>query len=131
MAKLNLISPEAVIMITIAIFLDIFGILCAVLIAVFGIGAILSYIPDFMGIVIFGTWAFMRNQTKGASGGMEEAKSKIAKKKKKELTKTAGKGSKAITKALGRIGLGALIEIIPVIGAAPGWTIVVILELKS
>ena len=122
--------------------LDVMGIICLILDLVFGIGEILSYIPDGLGIIFLGGWTLMRSLMKGKT--MEEAKEdaseKIAdikeagekrreaiRKRKKMLKKGVKKGAK---RGL-RFGLSALGELIPFLGALPFWTIFVFLELKN
>ena len=109
--------------------LDIIGIICLILDLLFGIGEVLSYIPDGIGICFFGFWVIFRSQTKEAGKEKkEELKEQLAERRKKRLKKKiAKKGGK---KAL-RFGLAALGELIPLLGAMPFWTIYVYLELKS
>ncbi|MCK4520816.1 hypothetical protein KAT95_03035 [Candidatus Parcubacteria bacterium] len=150
---MDLFSPEAILMLFLAGLLDLIGVICLILDLVFGIGEILSYIPDGIGILFFGFWTFMRSLTKGKT--MEEAKEETSEKiadiretgekrreairkrrealrKKREMAK---KGKKLMMKKGGktgiRFGLATLGEIIPFLGAAPFWSIFVFLELKN
>ncbi len=134
MSSLSLLSPEGVLMLFLAGILDLIGVICLILDLVFGIGEILSYIPDGIGILFFGGWLLMRSQgEKSKEEAKEEVTEKIAEhrraieKRKKMLKKGVKKGSK---RGL-RFGLSALGELIPFLGALPFWTIFVFLELKS
>lgn len=131
---MSLLSPEGLIMLFLAGLLDLFGIICLILDVAFGIGEVLSYIPDVIGIFFFGFWVFMRSQerksykeTREEIAGQVAEHRKIVDEKAKQLKKNIRKGSK---KGL-RFGLAALGEIIPFLGALPFWTIFVYSELKN
>ena len=138
----SLFSPEGVLMLFLAVLLDLIGIICLILDAAYGIGEVLSYIPDGIGILFFGGWTLMRSLASGQT--IEEAKEKTSetisdiketgdkrreaiRKRKKMLKKGVKKGAK---RGL-RFGLAALGELIPFLGALPFWTIFVFLELKN
>ncbi len=118
-------SPEAILVISVAVLLDIAGILCAILIPVLGIGVILSFIPDIVGILFFGAWMLFRGQ--GTEGIKQEIGERVDQKRK---LKKAAKGLKKGMK-FGKFGLATLGELIPVVGALPFWTIFVLLELRD
>jgi len=127
-------SPEGVLMLFLAVLLDLIGIICLILDLVFGIGEVLSYIPDGIGIIFFGAWIAFRSQgEKSRKEAMKEVAEKKAEhrkaieKRKKMLKKGVKKGAK---RGL-RFGLSALGEVIPFLGALPFWTILVFMELKN
>ena len=149
----NFFSPEAILMLFLASLLDLFGIICLILDIAFGVGEILSYVPDVIGITFFGSWVLMRTILKG--GTMEEAKEEASEKtseiarsweekreaieEKRELLRkkreVLEKGKKTMIKKGGRtgfrFGLATLGEVIPFLGAGPWWTIFVYSELKN
>jgi hypothetical protein len=106
----SLISPEAVIMLPLAILLDLIGIvlICFALDDFF--------ITDIIGIVFIGGWIYFRSGAIKTTKGAKEKAGKIIKKMKK-------------LKRLRFLCIGA--ELIPYIGALPSWTILVYFELKS
>ena len=130
----DLMSPEGVIMLALAGILDIIGIICLILWLVAGIGGVLSYIPDIIGIGFFGFWMFMRSQgEKTQEESVGEVSEAVAKHKRKvrRAKKVFQKGAKRAGKH-GLKFLGAMIgELIPLLGALPFWTIFVLLELKE
>ncbi len=109
--------------------LDLIGVLCLIADLAFGIGEILSFIPDIIGIVFFGSWMLIRGQEGGIKDTTKQVsdKKQTMKKTQKAMKKMAKKGTK---KGL-RFGLSSLGELIPLLGALPFWTIFVILELKQ
>ena len=150
---MSLLSPEGILIMFLAGLLDLMGAICLILDVVFGIGEILSYIPDGLGILFLGSWALMRALASGKTMGeaKEEASEKIADikeagekrreaieqrrealRRKREMIK---KGKKLMLKKGGktglRFGLATLGEVIPFLGAAPFWTIFVYLEMKE
>ncbi len=127
---MSVLSVEGVMMLFLAGLLDLFGVICAILIAAFGIGAILSYIPDVIGILFLGGWLLSRPRsevTQEVAQHRVEQEIKIKKAKEKTAEKMAKKGAK---RGL-RFALATLGELIPVIGALPFWTIFVYSELKN
>ena len=149
----NFLSPEAIMMLFLAGLLDLIGIICLLLDLAFGVGEILSYIPDIIGIILFGSWILMRTFMKG--GTKEEAKEEVSEKiseikesgearrkaieEKREILKQkrelVEEGKKTMLKKGGRtglrFGLATLGELLPFIGALPFWTIFVYSELKK
>ncbi len=105
----NIFSPINLVGLLMAVFLDLFGILCLLFNYIFGvlIGEALSTISDLIGIVFFALWCSVK------SGGIVSLKSV--------------KNKKRIVKSL----LTFLGETIPFIGALPFWTIFVLSEILS
>ena len=149
---MSLLSPEGILMLFLAGLLDLIGVICLILDLVFGIGEVLSFIPDGIGIIFFGGWSLMRSLTSGKT--MEEAKGEASEKiadiketrekrreairqrrealrKKREMAKKQKKMLKKGAKKGLRFGLSTLGELIPFLGALPFWTIFVILEMKE
>ncbi len=131
---MSLLSPEGILMLFLAGLLDLIGIVCLILDLVFGIGEVLSFIPDGIGILFFGFWSLTRSQgektykeAREEVAGKKAEHRKMVEKKAKALKKGVKKGSK---KGL-RFGLSAFGELIPFLGALPFWTIFVILEMKE
>ncbi|MCK4355237.1 hypothetical protein KAW43_02760 [Candidatus Parcubacteria bacterium] len=130
----DLMSPEGVVMLALAVMLDIIGIICLILDLVFGIGEVLSYIPDFIGIGFFGLWILMRSQEeKTYKQARGEVASAVAEHKRK--VQAAKKAFKKGAKRAGKRGFKFLFamvgELIPLLGALPFWTIFVLLELRG
>lgn len=97
------LSPEGVLMMTIAIILDLVGLMMLILSFV-GVGIPFSFILDAIGIIFIGGWVLFFRSGKGV------------------ITKGAAK----------RLGLGTLGELIPFVGdLLPCWTLIVYFELKS
>jgi len=137
--------PEGMIMLIIAIFLDVFGIICFVL-SFFGVGIPISFLGDILGMMTIGFWATSRSLFRGVIG---KAVEDITKKtlnvggglegvKKFQGASAPGlNAGKKIAKTGLRLGLSAIkfiitsiIELIPFLGdIIPSWTIFVILEL--
>lgn len=109
----NLFSPEAVIMLPLAIFLDLIGLI----LICFGLDDF--FITDIFGILVIGGWMLARSQTITVSG---KAKQRVEKGLKKLLR---GKGGK------GRLLRPIIGELIPYVGALPCWTLAVYYELTS
>ncbi len=102
----NLLSPEAVIMLPLAIFFDLIGII----IVCFGLDDF--GITDIFAIVIFGPWMFLKS---GNAPDMQKLK--------KGKKPPQGPGKKLFNTAIK--------EIIPYLGAFPWWTITVIGVLRE
>jgi hypothetical protein len=140
--------PEGIIMLTIAIFLDIAGLICFIL-DFAGVGIVLSFLPDIMGTVGIGFWVTTRSFFKGVvakgvsdmaektlnvGGGLEGAKqfqgqgSSVPVRAGKKIAKTGIKlGLSAI-----RFIVALIIELIPFLGdIMPSWTLLVLSELVS
>jgi hypothetical protein len=120
-----LLSPEAAIMLPLAILLDIAGIICTILVLFFGVGEILSWISDGIGFIIFGLWIMMRSQ---AMARPRELVEKVA--EKRVAIKKAVKGVSRMGRGL-RFAISIIGEIIPIVGTLPFWTWLVWSELKS
>ena len=107
-------SPEGLIMLSLAIIFDIWGLLTFILDFVFGIGLFLSFIPDFFGLLLFGGWMLFRTGHVTIS---------------KRAGKTFQKSGRKIFK---RLGLAFIGETLPFFGdLAFCWTLAVYFELKN
>jgi hypothetical protein len=118
-------SPEALIMLPIAILLDIAGIAFTILDIAYGIGEIPSWISDGIGIIFFGLWILIRSQTMARPKALAE---KVI-----ERRKTIVRAVKQLRK-MGRglrFAISVIGELVPIIGALPFWTWFVYSELKS
>ena len=130
----GLTSPEGVVMVSLAVMLDILGILCLILWLAFGIGGILSYIPDMIGIFFFGFWMLMRSQeNKTYKEARGEVAGEVAEHHRKVQTakKAFKKGAKRASKSGLKFFAAMIGELIPLLGALPFWTIFVVSELKE
>ena len=147
----GIVSATGCIMLPCAIMLDIIGIICLILDAIVGIGEIVSFLPDIIGIVFFGFWIMARSQAQKikikikdakeeqeaqeqeSESSMDElAKEKMRHRRKVERAQKAFKqGAKRAGKRGFRFFLAALGELMPLLGALPFWTIFVISELRS
>ena len=102
-------SPEAFVMLSIAIALDLLGLFIFIL-DLLGIGLIISFVPDIIGLIFIGGWMLFR------TGRVT-------------VTKKAQKTGKKLFK---RLGLAFLGELIPFFGdVAFCWTLAVYFELKN
>jgi len=111
----SLLSPEAVVMMTIGITLDFLSIICAILILAFGIGLFLSKIVYAIGLVIVTAWSIFRG------GGIQKAKGEVSKQISKGISSFLKKYKKnLITKAIPAIG-----DVVPL------WTFTIYTELKG
>ena len=130
----GLTSPEGVIMVSLAAMLDILGIICLILWIAAGIGGILSYIPDIIGIFFFGFWMLMKSrEDKTYKETRTEMASEVAEhhKKIKTAKKAFKKGAKRASKSGLKFFAAMLGELVPLIGALPFWTMFVVSELKE
>jgi len=122
----NLVSPQGMAMIGVALFLDAFGIICTLIgLLSAGAGEVLSFIPDGIGILFFAVLLSFRGQGKPKEV-VVETKEKI--KMRKKVMGTIRKGLRG---HWGKFGLAALGELAPFLGALPFWTIFAISELKN
>lgn len=64
-------SPEGILMLCVAGLLDVASTVCAILIAVFGLGALLNYVVEGIALVVMGAWMFLRYSAMGSEGGMK------------------------------------------------------------
>jgi hypothetical protein len=130
----GLTSPEGVTMVSLAVMLDILGIICLILWLAAGIGGILSYIPDIIGIFFFGFWMVMRSQEeKTYKETRTEVAGEVAEHHRKVQTakKALKKGAKRASKRGFKFLLAMLGELIPLLGALPFWTMFVVSELRE
>src|SRR3989344_2482224 len=67
----GLMSPEGVLMLCVAGLLDLTSTVCAILIAVFGAGAVINYIVEGLALIIMGSWMLVRYSSLGSEGGMK------------------------------------------------------------
>jgi hypothetical protein len=102
-SKDSLITPEEIVMMTLAVTLDIFGLIGFLPI----IGQFLSIVPDIIGLCTIGVWTLFRSGTPTL------------------------KPTKLIKTLKWLIPLLIISEFIPFVGIAPCWTILVYLELKK
>lgn len=112
-SSVSLFSPEGVLILMIAIFLDLLGAIIAIIaiiVALFTGGAgvvieLISFVPDILGILTIGVWAFIRT------------------------------GKIPFTKKLARFAKRPLLiiigESIPFVGALPLWSLYVFFKLKK
>jgi len=107
-----LFSPEGVLMLTLAVFVDLGGLVELIPV----IGSILSYGVDIFGLIFIGGWMFFRSQTIQTTGRAAARLGKISKwaKRMKWL------------RPLLIIG-----EFIPIVGILPLWIIAVYFELQQ
>lgn len=135
MAAGNFLSPEAVIIIPVALTLDAIGIILVIfLLDDF-------FITDIIGFATIGVWSWFRSQIKGDESAIEMPDRKERKKqaqqtqqtpKETEVTKTtkAGKTAKTTRSAKWAKWIRFL-EFVPYLGVLPFWTISVFFELKE
>ena len=105
-------SPDAIIMFPLAIILDFAGLL----LAIFGVTEIFSYVTDFIGLIFIGLWTYSHSQTVKVTYGAAARLTKVAK-----LARTL----RWLRPLL------IVLEFVPFVGAAPCWTILVWFELQS
>ena len=108
----SLLSPEGIIMMSVAVGLDLAGLVDAIPV----IGNILSYFIDFLGIILIGTWTYFRSQSFQATG---------------KATARIGKAAKWAGRLKWLRPLLFIGELIPVVGALPLWTLLVYFELQT
>ena len=104
----SIIEPEGFMMLFWAIILDIMGVLTGILIAFFGLGLILSLIPDILGIITLGGWMWSKIGNKGKLSIM-----------------------KKLLFVLKKIWAPALLELIPLSGIFTWWSIFVLYQLTK
>lgn len=138
---LALTVPEGLIMLIIAVFLDLTGIIAFIL-SFFGVGIPLSFLLDILGMITIGFWATTRSLFRGiiekSVGDMAEKVLGVGGGLENQGVSSSGAGAtKKIAKAGVKLSLSAIrfvatliIELIPFLGdIMPGWTIFVIFEL--
>jgi len=104
--KTSMLSPEAILMMSVGIILDFLSSICAILIIALGAGLLLSKIVYLAGFIIVSVWSFFRG------GGIKR-----------------GKGLSNFFK---KYGINLAEKTLPVWGDfKPLWTITIFLELKS
>jgi hypothetical protein len=138
-------SPEGIIMLPLAIFFDLAGIICTILIILAGTGYVAGIIVDIIAISLIMPWSWIRGSFKGGGGGVEEtAKSNISSRleareagKAAKATK-AGKAAATTTRAAKIAKMAKWLRIltpiknrVPGLGLIPTWTPSVWYELKS
>lgn len=69
--------PEGIIMLTIAVVLDVAGLVCFILDFVYGIGIPISFVLDFVGAPVISSWAAMRPFYRAAIGKIAAKAGKI------------------------------------------------------
>ena len=107
----NLFSPEGVIMMTVAVILDLVGII----LLLFALDDF--FITDIIGIIFISGWMYLRSSTMAVPEKMQE-------RTQKGLAKLfRGKWKKFLTPIIG--------EVIPYVGALPCWTLAVYYEITS
>ena len=112
-SSVALASPEGVLMLMIAVFLDLLGAIIAIIaiiVALFTLGVggfieLISFIPDVLGLLTIGVWAFIRT-------GKIPFTQKLARFAKRPLLIIIG-------------------ESIPFVGALPLWSLYVFFKLKK
>ncbi len=110
----SLVSPEGMVMLALAIFFDLMGILLFFL-SLFGIGIIISWLCDALALLMIGGWMFFKLATKSAPGLGQSQKGKITNRR-----------------VLKRLGIAGVIEMIPFVGDIwPSWIIAVYKTLKE
>jgi len=103
----SFLSPDVLIMLIIGLFLDILGLLC-LLLDWMGVGEVLSFVVDIIGMILFGFWTLMRSGQLG------------------------GKAAQVLKKILKRFIAPSAVELVPVLGdVAFSWTLTVILEVRN
>ncbi|MDP2741522.1 MAG: hypothetical protein Q8O66_02475 [bacterium] len=140
--------PEGIIMLTIAVFFDILGIILFFLDFV-AIGIPLSFLLDGVGFLIFGSWTIARSFFRGIIGkATEKVTEKMlsvggglegAKQFQGQGPSAPVQTGKKVAKTGIKFGLGVvrfiialLVELVPFLGdIMPGWTFFVISELIS
>ena len=138
------------IMLPIAIFLDILGVICTILDIAAGVGEVISWVTDIAGTVIIGGWILFNflmgkfvlrkgeGETSEGEGGHEKIKEKVKEikelpQKKKKMVTKAKKLTKKLKgkKGFFRIAGGVIGEFVPIIGILPFWTWLVWSERKK
>jgi len=112
-----LLTPEGTVMLSLAVMLDIFGVLCLIMDVFFGLGEIPSWISGAVGIIFIGGWMLFRSGRMAVPG---RAKKRVGRGLRKVFQ---GKWKRFLTPILG--------EVTPVIGGLPFWTLAVYYELTS
>lgn len=121
----NFLSPEGLIMLSLAVVLDAIGII----LVCFALDDF--FITDIVGWLTLGVWSSFRSQIRGSGGAIEmpniEERRKEAQKLKQAKTAKTAKTAKA--------GKGArwirFLEFVPYLGVVPFWTISTFLILKE
>ena len=113
--KTSLLSPEAILMLSLGLILDLLSIACGILIIAFGVGLILSKSVYVAGFIIVSLWSIFRG------GGIPSGKGKM----KQKIAKGLGGFLKKYGKNLAGKAIPAIGDVIPL------WTITIFTELKS
>ena len=117
------VSPEAFIMLPIALIIDAIGII----LILFGLDDF--FITDIIGLIFIGGWSFMRSQIIGKTTKIE-IPSPGRKAEIKDITNKTTKAAKLGRRLRWLRPLFICLEIIPYSGAFFWWTLLVIFELK-
>lgn len=152
-----ILSPEGVIMLLIALFLDLIGFVLTVFgVLAFEIPEIVNWISDGAGLAFFGLWIAFRSpfqQEEGAESteleltegvlGRRKEIMKTMEEKRPELEKLGREMKKPMKQEITRVpktirkmgrgvrfGIAILGEVAPIIGALPFWTWFVYTELR-
>lgn len=119
----GVLTPEGLVMLSVAGLLDVAGWVCAILIAAFGIGALIGRIVSICGYIIIGIWQLAR------SGGVSipwKAKGGKIGSRDSGIVETMAK------KFLKRQWKKLVVEAIPVLGdISPTFTLIVWSELRG
>jgi hypothetical protein len=131
MGFLNFLTPEGLMMMSLAGMLDMAGFLFTLLDLAFGVGEIPSLVSDGLGLLLVGSWLMFRS---GASVSLPSAQEISG--KRKGAVQQVGKKLSGQARSVGRKSfsrlMGAFVtEVIPLLGALPFWTILVYSELKN
>ena len=107
---LKLISPEAVVMLPLAVLLDLAGVIL-ILVGLDDFG-----LTDIIGILIIGGWTYFRSQTARVT---------------RQAAQRIGKATKWAKQMKWLRPLCIILEFIPYAGWLPGWTVLVFFELQE
>jgi len=116
----NFFSPEAFVILPLAIILDLIGII----LVCFALDDF--WITDIIGFAIIGSWSFLRSRAKNAESRVQisDIRKRQERIKKIKQTKKTGRMAKWGKRL-------KFLEFIPYVGAIPFWTISVYFDLKE
>lgn len=110
--EVSLFSPEAVLMLIIAVIVDLVGLLEFIPV----VGSVISLISDIFGIIFFGAWMLFRSQRVAVTARTAERVAKV------------GRWARRLRWLRPLCFIG---EFIPFVGILPLWTLLVYSELQS